>query len=59
MIGWSELIVFIAVLVLLFGATQIPKIARSLGEGLKEFRKSVREAKKMEEEEKAETGKEE
>jgi sec-independent protein translocase protein TatA len=50
MIGLGEILIFGGVLVLIFGATQIPKIARSLGEGLKEFKKSVREAKEMDEE---------
>ena len=41
MIGIGEILIFGGVLVLIFGATQIPKIAKSLGEGLKEFKKSV------------------
>ncbi|MBN2532782.1 MAG: twin-arginine translocase TatA/TatE family subunit [Spirochaetales bacterium] len=51
MIGLGEILIFGGVLVLIFGATQIPKIAKSLGEGLKEFKKSVKEAKEMDEEE--------
>jgi sec-independent protein translocase protein TatA len=50
MIGIGEILIFGGVLVLVFGATQIPKVARSLGEGLKEFKKSVKEAKEMDEE---------
>lgn len=50
MIGLGEILIFGGVLVLIFGATQIPKIAKSLGEGLKEFKKSVKEAKEMDEE---------
>lgn len=50
MIGIGEILIFGGVLVLVFGATQIPKIARSIGEGLKEFKKSVKEAKEMDEE---------
>jgi sec-independent protein translocase protein TatA len=51
MIGLTEVLVIGGLLVLLFGASQIPKIARSMGEGLKEFKKSVKEAKEMDEEE--------
>jgi sec-independent protein translocase protein TatA len=47
MLGIGEILIFGGVLVLIFGATQIPKIARSLGEGLKEFKKSVKEAKEF------------
>jgi sec-independent protein translocase protein TatA len=47
MIGLGETVLIAAVVVLVFGAGQIPKIARSLGEGLKEFKKAVKEAKDM------------
>ena len=46
-IGIGEIIIIVAAIVLIFGATQIPKIARSLGEGLKEFKKSVKESKEL------------
>ena len=50
MIGGFEALVIGGVIILVFGgATQIPKIARSLGEGLKEFKKSVKEAKELDE----------
>ena len=49
-IGFWEIILIVAVIVLLFGATQIPKIARSLGEGLKEFKKAVKDAKEKDKE---------
>ena len=49
-IGIGEVIIIVAAIVLIFGATQIPKIARSLGEGLKEFKKSVKESKELEKE---------
>ena len=55
MIGIGEIAVIGGVLILIFGATQIPKIARSLGEGLKEFKKSVKEAKGMDEDDKTGT----
>lgn len=41
-IGWEFLLV-IAVIALLFGSSQIPKFARSIGEASKEFRKGVAE----------------
>lgn len=50
MIGFGEILLIGGVLVIIFGATQIPKIAKSIGEGLKEFKKSVKEAKAMDQE---------
>ena len=48
MIGTTEIIMIVIVIILLFGASQIPKLARSLGEGLKEFKKAVKDAKDAE-----------
>lgn len=45
MVHLTELLVVGGVVILVFGATQIPKLARSLGEGLKEFRKALRESR--------------
>lgn len=42
-IGTGEWIIIAIVLVLLFGATQLPKLARSLGIAQKEFRKGLSE----------------
>lgn len=38
-----ELIVILIILVLLFGATKIPQIARALGKSVKEFKGGMRE----------------
>ena len=40
-LGPTELIIVLAVLMLLFGASRVPKLARSLGEASREFRKGV------------------
>ncbi len=37
-IGAPELLVVLAVLMLLFGASQLPKLARSIGEAARELR---------------------
>ncbi len=36
-----ELIIVLAVVLLLFGSTRLPKLARSMGEASKEFKKGV------------------
>jgi sec-independent protein translocase protein TatA len=42
-LGLGELIVIFLVVLLLFGANQIPKVAKGLGQGLREFKKAARE----------------
>lgn len=42
-IGWPEIIVILVVVMLLFGATKLPQLARSLGASAKEFRKGLDE----------------
>jgi sec-independent protein translocase protein TatA len=42
-IGAPELIIVLLVVLLLFGSTKLPKLARSIGEASKEFKKGVSE----------------
>ena len=42
-LGMGELIIIFLVVLLLFGANQIPKVAKGLGEGLREFKKAARD----------------
>ena len=39
-VGW-EVLVVLAVAALLFGSSQLPKLARSMGQASKEFRKGL------------------
>jgi len=48
--GTTEILLIVAVLFLLFGATRLPQLAKSLGQSRKAFREGLREA---EEDEKA------
>ncbi len=41
--GGQEIVVILLLVLLLFGAKRLPELARSLGQGIKEFRKSVKE----------------
>jgi sec-independent protein translocase protein TatA len=38
-----ELVVILAILLLLFGGTKLPSLARGLGQSVKEFKKAARE----------------
>ena len=42
-LGVGEMVLILALLVLLFGAKRIPQIARGLGEGIRNFRTSIKE----------------
>ena len=42
-VGPTELLIVLGIVLLLFGSTQLPKLARSMGEASKEFRKGVAE----------------
>jgi len=42
-LGWTEILLIVLVILLLFGAKKIPEVARSLGRGVKEFKKGIKE----------------
>ena len=50
--GILEITLILLVVLLLFGSTQIPKLARSIGSSLKEFKKAQKEAEEEFEEDK-------
>lgn len=43
MIGTGELILIFCVILLLFGGKKLPELAKSLGRGLREFKKACNE----------------
>lgn len=43
--GGSELIIILFVVMLLFGASKLPKLARSMGEAGQEFKAGLKEAR--------------
>jgi sec-independent protein translocase protein TatA len=40
-IGFPELVVILLIVLLLFGAGKLPQIAKSMGEAIREFKKSM------------------
>ena len=56
MIGGTQIILIIAVVLLLFGGRKIPELMKGLGSGIKEFKNATKEEEekpKVEEEKKA------
>jgi sec-independent protein translocase protein TatA len=51
-IGTGELLVVLAIVLLIFGGTKLPKLARSLGQAQKEFKEGVTEGASAESAEK-------
>jgi sec-independent protein translocase protein TatA len=45
-LGMRELIVILLIMLLLFGASKVPELARALGRSLQEFKKATKDAKK-------------
>ena len=49
-LGFPELLVILVIVILIFGTSRIPELGRGLGEGIRNFKKSVKgdedEAKK-------------
>ena len=43
-LGWPELIIILVVVIVLFGASRLPIIARSIGSSAREFRKGMADA---------------
>lgn len=43
-IGFPEILILMLVLLLVFGAKRIPEIGASIGQGIKEFKKSLKDA---------------
>lgn len=42
-IGWQEVLVILFLLLLLFGAKRLPELGQSLGKGIREFKKGIRD----------------
>jgi sec-independent protein translocase protein TatA len=42
-LGGGEIVLILALVLILFGAKKLPELAKGLGQGIKEFKKSSRE----------------
>ncbi len=48
-LGFPEIILILVIVVLIFGTSRIPELGRGLGEGIRNFKKSVRDDDKNDE----------
>lgn len=37
-LGWQELLIVLAIIMIIFGAGKLPSVMRSMGQGVKEFK---------------------
>lgn len=42
-IGMGELLLIFLIILLLFGSTKLPEVARAIGQAIKEFKKALKE----------------
>lgn len=40
-LGWTEILIIVLIIIVLFGAKKIPDLMKSLGSGMKEFKKAI------------------
>jgi sec-independent protein translocase protein TatA len=47
-LGYQELLIILIIVLIFFGGSKLPDLARSLGSSVKEFKKGINEASKDE-----------
>lgn len=53
-VGPTELLLIVLIIIIIFGARKLPELGKSLGEGIKNFRKSISSKEKEPESKKPE-----
>jgi sec-independent protein translocase protein TatA len=52
-LGFPEMLLIFVVIVLIFGTTRLPELGRGLGEGIRNFKKSMKDEPEEEEKKKS------
>lgn len=47
-LGFPEMLLIFVVIVLIFGTSRLPELGRGIGEGIKNFKKSIKESNEEE-----------
>ena len=50
-VGMGELAIILVIVIVVFGASRLPMIGAGIGKGIKNFRKEIKDDKKIEDEE--------
>lgn len=51
-IGWPQIVLIVAIVLILFGGKKLPELMRGLGRGMKEFKDATKEIENDNEKEK-------
>lgn len=51
-IGWPQIVLIVAIVLILFGGKKLPELMRGLGRGMKEFKDATKEIENDKEKEK-------
>ena len=46
-LGWTEMLLIVLVIVVMFGAKRLPEIGSGLGEAITNFKKAMKESKSL------------
>lgn len=52
-LGVTELLIILVIIIVLFGASRLPQIGRGLGEGISNFKRSMKSAQQNDDEPKS------
>jgi sec-independent protein translocase protein TatA len=42
-LGWTQILLVLIIILILFGAKRIPEVMKSMGQGVKEFKKAAKD----------------
>lgn len=48
-LGWTEILVILAIVLIFFGPKRIPELAKSIGQGIRSFKKGLKDIKESDE----------
>ena len=55
-LGIPELLIILAIIILIFGASRLPEIGRGIGKGIRNFKDATKDGEKKDEDDHRKTG---